>query len=143
MAVTNILVGIGLLSMPYAMSLSGGAGIFLTMLCCLLFNVGGKFIAWGLDLLPENSSSHIQVRHCTIVTTSDVLAGIVQCKYCAHQGLQHCTGCICMFPVLIKAVSTYCTSTKHWVHLSILSGCGSPTSIPITQNEYVSVWLNV
>lgn len=60
-SVTNILVGIGLLSMPYAVSLSGTVGIFIIALCCLLFNSSGKFIAWGLDLLPDSNSSYFKV----------------------------------------------------------------------------------
>ena len=58
----NILLGIGLLSMPYSLSLSGGAGLLLVAVVCVLFNASGKFIAWGLDLLPDSTGSHIKAR---------------------------------------------------------------------------------
>jgi hypothetical protein len=34
------------------MSLSGSSGFLVIALCCLLFNTSGKFISWGLDMLP-------------------------------------------------------------------------------------------
>ena len=52
LSVANILLGAGLLSIPYAMTLSGFSGVLVVALCCLLFNTSGKFISWGLDLLP-------------------------------------------------------------------------------------------
>lgn len=52
LSIANILLGAGLLSIPYAMTLSGASGLIVIALCCLLFNTSGKFIAWGLDLLP-------------------------------------------------------------------------------------------
>lgn len=52
LSIANILLGAGLLSIPYAMTLSGASGLIVIALCCLLFNTSGKFIAWGLDMLP-------------------------------------------------------------------------------------------
>ena len=40
------------MSIPYSMTLSGSTGVLVIALCCLLFNTSGKFIAWGLDILP-------------------------------------------------------------------------------------------
>jgi hypothetical protein len=54
-SVINIILGVGMLSMPYAMSLSGTSGVAAIALCCLLFCTSGKFISWGLDLLPPGA----------------------------------------------------------------------------------------
>lgn len=45
-------MGIGVLSMPYAMAMSGAAGVLSVALCCVLFCTSGKCIAWSMDRLP-------------------------------------------------------------------------------------------
>ena len=52
LSILNIVMGIGILSMPYCMSLSGIAGLGTVMLCCFLFCTSGKCIAWSMELLP-------------------------------------------------------------------------------------------
>lgn len=53
-SVINILLGIGILSMPFAMRSAGAAGVLSVVFCCFLFCTTGKFIHWGLDLIPAN-----------------------------------------------------------------------------------------
>ena len=48
--------------MPYAVGLSGGSGLLIIAVVCVLFNASGKFISWGLDLLPDTPSSQIKAR---------------------------------------------------------------------------------
>lgn len=54
-SIINILLGIGILSMPYAMRGAGVAGLLSVILCCFLFCNTGKFIHWGLDMIPDRS----------------------------------------------------------------------------------------
>lgn len=54
-SIINILLGIGILSMPYAMRGSGSAGLLSVLLCCFLFCTTGKFIHWGLDMIPDSA----------------------------------------------------------------------------------------
>ncbi len=48
----NVFMGIGLLSMPYAMRLSGWAGLAGLLLAAALFCVSGKLIVRGFDRIP-------------------------------------------------------------------------------------------
>lgn len=41
--------------MPYAMRGSGSAGLLSVLLCCFLFCTTGKFIHWGLDMIPDSA----------------------------------------------------------------------------------------
>lgn len=41
--------------MPYAMRSAGAAGVLSVMFCCFLFCTTGKFIHWGLDLMPAGA----------------------------------------------------------------------------------------
>eukprot|EP00892_Ulva_mutabilis_P008914 jgi/Ulvmu1/6395/UM003_0023.1 len=54
-SIINILLGVGILSMPYAMRSAGAAGVLSVFVCCFLFCTTGKFIHWGLDLIPANA----------------------------------------------------------------------------------------
>lgn len=49
----NIILGIGILSMPFAMHMAGWAGIPAVLLCTLLFCWSGKLLAWALATIPE------------------------------------------------------------------------------------------
>ena len=48
----NVFMGIGLLSMPYAMRLSGWVGLAGLLLAAALFCVSGKLIVRGFDRIP-------------------------------------------------------------------------------------------
>lgn len=48
----NVFMGIGLLSMPYAMRLSGWAGLGGLLLAATLFCISGKLIVRGFDRIP-------------------------------------------------------------------------------------------
>jgi Transmembrane amino acid transporter protein len=64
MSILNIVMGIGILSMPYAMAQSGLIGIASVALCCLLFCTSGKCIAWSMELLPAGAPhSYPQLGH--------------------------------------------------------------------------------
>lgn len=54
-SIINLLLGIGILSMPYAMRGAGAAGLLSVILCCFLFCSTGKFIHWGLDMIPDRT----------------------------------------------------------------------------------------
>jgi hypothetical protein len=46
------------------MTLSGSSGFLVIALCCLLFNTSGKFISWGLDLLPPGvAHGYLELGH--------------------------------------------------------------------------------
>ncbi|KAK9806857.1 hypothetical protein WJX72_005136 [[Myrmecia] bisecta] len=53
--VINVFMGIGLLSMPYAMRLSGGVGLLALAATTALFCLSGKLIVHAFDRLPDSA----------------------------------------------------------------------------------------
>jgi amino acid permease len=67
-------MGVGVLSMPYAMALSGAAGVASLLLCCTLFCISGKCVAWAMELMPLGvPNSYPQLGHEALGTAGQRL----------------------------------------------------------------------
>jgi amino acid permease len=127
MSIFNIVMGIGVLSLPYAMSRSGGAGLLSVMLCCFLFCMSGKCIAWSMEYLPAGRpQSYPQLgreamgtfgqRLVTVCAVLDLTGGSCIMMIVLWRSLNARPVSIFLYTVGFLASSYQCTENRsvHW-----------------------------